>query len=100
MTATAMDDTGRRPANLRQHELIGLKVEVVGSPSRYHMALQGVVVDETRETLVVRRPSGARAIVPKRANRFAFTLPEGPVTIEGDSLRFRPEDRVKRGREA
>jgi ribonuclease P protein subunit POP4 len=82
--------------NLRKHELIGLQVEVVGStdPTQLHVA--GRVVDETRNLLVV-EVAGATKRIPKQGSRFRFNV-QGGVEVEGDEIRFRPEDRVKKGR--
>jgi ribonuclease P protein subunit POP4 len=54
-----------------------------------------MVVDETRETLVI--DDGSPRRIPKRGNVFEFTLEDGTrIELEGDTLAFRPEDRVKR----
>jgi ribonuclease P protein subunit POP4 len=81
--------------NLRKHELIGLQVEVVGStdPSQLHVA--GRVIDETRNLLVV-EVAGAAKRIPKQGSRFRFNV-QGGIEVEGDEIRFRPEDRVKKG---
>jgi ribonuclease P protein subunit POP4 len=59
------------------------------------VGMEGTVVDETRETLVIER--GARRTLPKRGNVFEFTLEDGTtVVLEGDAIAYRPEDRIKR----
>ena len=82
--------------NLRKHELIGLRVEVVEStdPSQQH--LQGRVVDETRNTLVV-EVAGEEKHIPKHGSRFLFAV-QGGIELRGDDIRYRPEDRVKKAR--
>lgn len=82
--------------NLRKHELIGLRVEVLNAtdPSQAH--LRGLVVDETRNTLVV-EIQGAEKRIPKQGSRFCFEI-QGGVEVDGDEIRFRPEDRVKKAR--
>lgn len=82
--------------NLRKHELIGLRVEVLNAtdPSQAH--LQGLVVDETRNTLVV-EIQGAEKRIPKQGSRFRFDV-QGGVEVDGEEIRFRPEDRVKKAR--
>jgi len=82
--------------NLRKHELIGLQVEVLNAtdPSQAH--LRGLVVDETRNTLVV-EIQGAEKRIPKQGSRFRFEI-QGGVEVDGDEIRFRPEDRVKKAR--
>jgi len=82
--------------NLRKHELIGLRVEVIGAsdPSQAH--LEGRVVDETRNMLIV-DVRGEEKRIPKHGSRFRFAVPGG-FEIDGDEIRYRPEDRVKKAR--
>ena len=82
--------------NLRKHELIGLQVEIVDAtdPSQAH--LRGLVVDETRNTLVV-EVQGHEKRIPKHGSRFRFDV-QGGLELDGEEIRFRPEDRVKKAR--
>ena len=86
--------------NLARHELIGLRVVVGRSPDPSIEGREGRVVDETRNTLVIESmEGGGRWRVAKEHSTFLFTLPGGRrVELEGDRIRFRPEDRVKRCR--
>lgn len=109
--------------NVARHELIGLEV-TVESPHPGWNGLSGRVVDETKHTFLVERPSGKEARVPKAGQRFVFRVagarvendgdePVAPMTIlidsddpqdvapmtvviDGDELTFRPEDRTKK----
>lgn len=82
--------------NLRKRELIGLQVEVVSAmdPSQAHV--RGRVVDETRNILVV-EVQGREKRIPKHGSRFRFDV-QGGLEVEGEEIRFRPEDRVKKAR--
>jgi ribonuclease P protein subunit POP4 len=82
--------------NLRKHELIGLEVEVLHStdPSQTHV--RGRVVDETRNTLVL-EIQGDEKRIPKHGSRFRFEI-QGGLEVDGEEIRFRPEDRVKKAR--
>ena len=84
------------PENLPIHELMGLKVRVAKSRSAPHKGLTGIVVDETKNTLVLL--CGAREIVvPKKGSIFRFALPGGKAAmVEGDRIAFRPHDRPKK----
>jgi len=85
------------PVNLPSHELISLKVRVSGSPDPTTRGLGGIVKDETRNTLRV-ESRGRLLTLPKIGSSFTFDLPEGQsALVEGSTLRFRPEDRVRRG---
>jgi ribonuclease P protein subunit POP4 len=78
------------PENLIYHELIGLPVEVEGAS----LKMKGVVVDETRNMLVV-EVNGADKKIPKDAATFIFTLPDGRrVKVLGGLLRSQPENRI------
>lgn len=82
--------------NLRKHELIGLEVEVVETTDPTQRRLKGRVVDETRNLLVV-EVQGQEKRIPKHGTRFRFDV-QGGLEVEGDDIRFRPEDRVKKAR--
>ncbi|HKW42973.1 MAG TPA: ribonuclease P protein subunit [Thermoplasmata archaeon] len=82
--------------NLRKHELIGLRVIVIGAADPTHEHLQGRVVDETRNMLVL-EIQGEEKHIPKHGTRFRFDV-QGGFEVEGDEIRFRPEDRVKKAR--
>jgi ribonuclease P protein subunit POP4 len=80
---------------LRKHELIGLSVVVRSATDPSLVGLQGRVVDETRNTLLVETAKGEKR-VPKHGAEFVFGS-EG-IPVHGDDLLFRPEDRIKRAR--
>ncbi len=82
--------------NLRKHELIGLEVAVLRSTDPSLVGVRGLVVDETRNTLVV-EAGGREKRVPKEGARFRFEA-QGGVEVEGEEILFRPEDRVKKAR--
>ena len=82
--------------NLRKHELIGLDVEVVAATDPTQERLRGRIVDETRNTLVV-EVQGDEKRIPKSGSRFRFAI-QGGIEVDGDEIRFRPEDRVKKAR--
>lgn len=85
----------RNKENLHMHELMGLRVRIVRANDGGMVGMQGTVVNETRETLVIEE--GKERTVPKRGTAFEFTLDDGTSTVlEGDSIAYRPEDRIKR----
>ena len=58
--------------------------------------LNGVVVDESRQTLTIKTSKGEKKI-PKDICVFVFKLPDGKkVKVDGELLVSRPEDRVKK----
>jgi ribonuclease P protein subunit POP4 len=81
--------------NVLRHELIGLDVKVVDDSNRGNISLSGRVVDETRNTLLIRQEGNVKRIAKQDA-LFHFRLPGGVVEVAGRALVGRPEDRVKR----
>jgi ribonuclease P protein subunit POP4 len=75
-------------------EFIGLEVEVSASPHPGYM-MSGMVVDETRNTFVIRR-DGKDRVIPKAMNEFTFTYEGEKVKVTGSEVQYRPEDRIKR----
>jgi ribonuclease P protein subunit POP4 len=86
------------PQNLVRHELIGLKVRIPDSSDKEIAGMEGVVVDETRNTLVIETGRGEERTLIKGQCVFSFFLPETKkwVRVEGDVLVARPEDRIKK----
>lgn len=85
-----------KAAAIVQSELIGLKAKVVKSSNPSYVGISGVVVDETRNTLVIRQDNRDRVVVKDQAV-FQFTLSDGTVMeVEGSVILGRPEDRVKK----
>ncbi len=85
-----------KASNILFHELIGLEVKVIYSPNVYEMGIEGRVLLETRNCLIIGR-EGRRLIVAKGARLFLFKVDDGsPVMVLGDRLVGRPEERVKR----
>lgn len=79
----------RTPENLSQHELIGLKAEVIHSPDPDQEKIRGEVMNETQNTLTIGDNQ-----VPKKGRTFRFTVSEETVELEGDEILDRPEDRL------
>jgi len=79
-----------------QHELIGLNARVVKSLHPDYVGIAGRVIDESRNTLVIRHEN-KRKTVTKRVAVFHFTMPDGTVIeVDGKAIVGRPEDRVKK----
>jgi ribonuclease P protein subunit POP4 len=83
------------PENLVRHELIGLQVEVAESSNKFQIGIKGMVVDETKNLLVVETQDGIKKI-QKIGSEFIFTVPGGTrVKVRGKIIAKRHEDRVK-----
>jgi len=82
------------PRNILRHELIGLDVSVVEASNPLHCGISGMIIDETRNTLLIRTPCGNRRI-QKQYSRFRIILPDGTrVIINGSALVSAPERRI------
>ncbi len=85
------------PKNIVFHELIGLEVRVVESKVKSYVGIEGRVIDETRNTLVVRCRDGRDRTILKNVSIFEFKLPDGTrVRVKGSVLIGRPEERIKK----
>jgi ribonuclease P protein subunit POP4 len=82
------------PRNILLHEFIGLDVLVVEAKNPQYIGICGRVIDETRNTFLIRTLCGDKR-VPKPYTRFRFTLDEGvKVEIDGSVLVMTPEKRI------
>lgn len=81
--------------NILAHELIGLWAEVRDSTDKKRKGLNGMIVDETKNTL--RMEIGeTEKVLPKKECVFGFRLPDNSIAeVNGKKLCFRPEDRIK-----
>jgi RNase P/RNase MRP subunit p29 len=53
-------------------------------------------VDETKHTFLVEAAPGSPKRVPKAGRRFEFLVGTERITIDGNEIMFRPEDRTKK----
>lgn len=85
-----------KPEELAKHELIGLKVRVAGSRNESQKGIEGTVIDETKNMLVISSQAGEKKVF-KEQSIFIFTLQTGEeVTLEGERISGRSEDRLKK----
>ena len=82
--------------NILSHEWIGLQVTVAENADPRTRGLTGRVVDETRNMLAIETDRGILRIA-KNHSIFRANLPTGETLIDGNELRYRPEDRIKKG---
>ena len=74
-------------------ELIGEHVVVSYHTDPSLCGVSGTVIDETRETLII-RSNGAKKIISKRPAKFTFNDGE----LLGEKIAYRPQDRIKKVR--
>ena len=79
--------------NLKNHELIGLKVLVCESSDPGRKNLKGKVMNETKNTIVI-LVGDEEKILPKKECVFEFDICE-KVKLDGKEIIRRLEDRIK-----
>ncbi len=85
------------PRNILRHELIGLKAEVVDAKNPSLIGKNGLILDETRNMLLIGEPGGPKSWVQKDVVKLRIWLPDGTrLLIEGRVLVGRPEERLKK----
>ncbi len=80
---------------LARHEFIGRPVRIASSTDPTLVGRNGVVVDESRNMLVI-ESDGKEIRVAKDVVTLAFE--DYGFMIEGRRIRYRPEDRIKKVR--
>lgn len=79
-----------------RHELIGLKVDVIRSSNMLHSKIKGIVLDESKNTLVIADNSKKKRL-PKEGVRYRFTTSDEMfIEIEGSQILNRPADRISK----
>lgn len=77
-------------------ELIGLRVRIIMSSHPDLIGIEGTIVDETKNTVIVRTSRGDKRI-PKHTSVFLISFPDGnQVKIDGDKIVGRLEDRIRK----
>lgn len=80
--------------NITAHELIGLRATIIESNVKNMKGLEGKVVDETKNVLVI-ESKGAKKKVPKAGCVFGFELGNETAWVGGKSILYAPEQRLK-----
>ena len=89
--------TPRDAYTIKAHELIGLPTIVQLAADKSLTGLKGTIRDEAKNILRI-ESDGRILTLPKRGTSLQVELPDGgKLLLQGDHIRFRPEDRVKRG---
>jgi ribonuclease P protein subunit POP4 len=83
--------------NIHKHELIGLHVKIQDSNDSSCIGIEGRIIDETKNTLII-DSKGRKKIIPKEGLTLTLRMADEDVAIDASRLRFRPEDRIKKAR--
>ncbi len=85
----------RSPQNIIQHELIGLHMKVVDARNKDLIGIEGKIVDETKNCLVIETSKGERKVLKTNVS-FKVCVEGKNIIIEGNYLVGRSEDRIKK----
>ncbi|MDT7885959.1 MAG: ribonuclease P protein subunit [Thermoproteota archaeon] len=83
-----------RKDNIIYHELLGLFVECYDK--KYKKVGEGMIIDETKETIKVLTKDNKIKKYLKRCFNFLFLINGDKVMIKGEDLLGKPEDRIKK----
>ncbi|MCL5008487.1 MAG: ribonuclease P protein subunit [Candidatus Marsarchaeota archaeon] len=81
--------------NIVLNELIGLKARVLSSLDKKQRGASGIVIDETKNTLLLEAKEGRRRIV-KKACVFRFYVGHETFDVDGKEINFRPDERIEK----
>ena len=83
--------------NIVLNELIGLKVRILACKDRKQKGLAGIIVDETKNTLVIDTGKGRVKRVVKKTASFRFYSGKKTFIVGGEEINFRPHERIEKG---
>ena len=81
--------------NIVLNELIGLKAKVIGSLDRKQKGISGIVIDETKNTLLIDTGGESRRLI-KRVSSFRFYHGSSHFDVKGREIGFRPHERIEK----
>ncbi|MCX8190371.1 MAG: ribonuclease P protein subunit [Candidatus Diapherotrites archaeon] len=76
-------------------EIIGLKAKVLESTDKGRVGLTGVIIDETKNTLIIEN-KGEKKVLPKAEIVIEVEDCGEKIILDCRKMLFRPEDRIKR----
>jgi ribonuclease P protein subunit POP4 len=78
---------------------MGLSAKVVWSSNKHDVGIEGLIVMESRNTIVLETKSQAMKRIPKKSVVLELSIPEyGKIQIAGADIVGRPENRIKKRR--
>jgi ribonuclease P protein subunit POP4 len=81
--------------NIVLSELIGLRAKVIKCSDKKQEGLDGIVSDETKNTLIFDTKKGIKRIIKKTAV-FKFYAGNKSFTVKGTEISFRPHERIEK----
>jgi len=81
--------------NIVLSELIGLRAKIVECSDKKQKGMEGKVIDETKNTLILETRNGIKTVIKKTAV-FKFYVGNKSFTVRGEEISFRPQERTKK----
>ncbi|MEM0147478.1 MAG: ribonuclease P protein subunit [Candidatus Micrarchaeaceae archaeon] len=72
---------------------MGMRAKVIKSKDRFQKGISGIVVDDTRNTLLLHTTHGEKRII-KKTSTFKFIANKNTFTIPGTLLECQPYERT------
>ena len=82
--------------DLARDEIIGLPVNIKKCTDPEWEGKSGVVIDETKNTFLVRIQNNKNKRIAKKIATFEFKVNEEKIVINGAKIAYRPEERIKK----
>lgn len=77
-----------------RHEIVGLTCKVIDAENKNLIGLQGKIIDETRNTIIIQTKDKTKVLLKEQVT-LEFTNNDQKITINGKKLLKRPEERIK-----
>ncbi len=77
--------------NFLRREFIGLRVRIIEATDKSLVGLQGEIIDETKNMLIIE----SQGKIKKVAKDIAKFEIEGMI-VDGKKIKYRPEDRIRK----
>ena len=81
--------------DILKSEFIGKNIKIIESQNKTLIGVKGEIVDETKNSFVVKTASGNKMLLKSQITFIVF-LDGKEIKIDGKKLCFRPEERVKK----
>ena len=75
-------------------EIIGSEVRVAESSNIHNIGMEGVVINETKNMLIIKTKHGEKKMI-KRQNKFELRKEGKVFLINGRLIEKRPEERIR-----
>jgi len=77
-------------------ELIGLRARVIDCLDRKQRGLEGLVIDETKNSIVLQCDEGTKRVI-KAISTFRFYSGRRSFVVRGEEINFRSYERLEKG---